>query len=338
MATAFAPTTWEEALREFLLHLTASSATKTVRYYRVQVTNLSTWAETNQISFESFGKRHLDRYLAHRIELGKKPLTLRHDAVCTKKFINWCSKNDLLERNLLADYQVRNAPYPARYMPSDEDVRTLLTASRTIWDPERNPGCRFQSARKRSFHRDRNHAVLLGLLDTACRIGEMLNLKVSDFREGDRQILVRESKGKEPRALPVSAEWAEAVGIWLKVRVRVMAGAQEDEGWLFVSQTGSRLDECRFLKTLRQITEFAGLTDQITLHSLRRYSINKLAKYNLLAAQQIAGHKETKTTLLYTKLDPTFVRDMHEQVGVLRDIMGTRREEGRGGSRRKRLV
>ncbi len=61
--------------------------------------------------------------------------------------------------------------------------------------------------------------------------------------------------------------------------------------------------------------------------------MNRLAKHNLLAAQTIAGHKETKTTLLYTKLDPDFVREMHDAVGVVKGILGSKRPD-----RRKKLV
>ena len=80
---------------------------------------------------------------------------------------------------------------------------------------------------------------------------------------------------------------------------------------------------------------FAGVDSRISLHSLRRYSINRLAKHNLLAAQQIAGHKDTKTTLIYTKIDPDYVREAHAQVGVVRGIVSNRNYEKQ---KRKRLV
>lgn len=315
---------WEEASQEFVLHYRATSARKTARYYEVQIAQLVKWAVLNEVGFEQFGKRHLDRYLVFRQEEGKSRMTLRHDAMCAKVFFQWCSKNDFLSRSPLAEYHVNAAPYPARYMPTDDDVRSLLKATVDYWTPERNPDCRFNGPRKRAFHRERNYSLVLGLLDTACRIGELLSLKVDDYRAKERQVLIRESKGKEPRALPISAEWAEAVSSWLKVRTRVMAGVEQDEGWLFISETGGMIDAGRFLKTLHAICNYAGLTDKITLHSLRRFSINKLAKTNLLAAQQIAGHKESKTTLLYTKLDPEFVRGVHGDVGVVRGIVGPR--------------
>ena len=103
---------------------------------------------------------------------------------------------------------------------------------------------------------------------------------------------------------------------------------------MFISEFGGRLDESRFLKALKRITTWAKISEHITLHSLSRYSLNRLAKVNLLATQQIAGHKDTRTTLLYTKLDPDFLRSVHTNVGVVRDILGNKRV----AKQRKRLV
>ena len=333
MADAFNTITWEEAQREFSLHLQASRAAKTVRFYEVQLLGVARWAQANDITLTSFGKRHLDRFLAERIKLGRKPITLRHDALCTKVFFAWCAKNDILERSNLAEYEVRNAPKPMKYMPTDEDMAKMLPAALDYWNPEKNPSARYQPPARRIFHRDRNYAVLIGLLDTAARIGEMLNLKVDDYRVSERAITIRESKGREPRFIPVSSDWAKALNTWLKIRAKIMAEQKSDEGWLFITEYGTRMDEGRFLKVLKNTLVWVGLTDQITLHSLRRYSLNRLAKFNLLAAQQIAGHKDTKTTLIYTKLDPDFIREAHASVAVVKNILGSKREE-----RRKRLI
>ncbi len=236
MSSAIPTFTWEEALHEFYLHLQATRAKKTQLYYQVQIGGLSRWAIEQQIPFSTFGKRHMDRFLVSRAEEGKAPLTLHHAAVCAKAFFYWCQKNDIIERSLLTDYQVRHAPRPAQYMPTDADMQTLLKSVHDFWNPTKNPPSRFSPVTKRVFHRDRNYAVILGLLDSAARIGEMLSLKVEDYRAKERQIVIRESKGREPRVLPVSSEWVDALDIWLRQRSKIMTG-QEDEGWLFVSET-----------------------------------------------------------------------------------------------------
>ena len=91
-----------------------------------------------------------------------------------------------------------------------------------------------------------------------------------------------------------------------------------------MSETGGRLNEQRILETLRRLTAYADLNEEITLHSLRRYSLNQLAKHNLLMAQTITGHQDTKTTLGYTRLDPEFIRATHREASPLGSVMSSR--------------
>jgi site-specific recombinase XerD len=328
---------WDTALQEYLLHKRAHYATQTVRYYKIQLSGLARWSERAGIPFDAFGKRHLDRYLVERSQAGTSQTTLHHDALCAKVFFGWCTKNDLLERNPLSEYLVRNAPTPPKHMPGDEEIQALVGAVRDYWNPVKNPKARFQPAATRTFHRERNYAILVGLLDTACRAGEMLAFKVDDYNEPERRITVRTSKGRTARVLPVSDEWAEALESWLKVRAKVMepVAKADDEGWLFISETGGAVVHRSLHHVLKSFLDFAGVDGKISLHALRRYSINRLAKHNLLAAQAIAGHKDTKTTLIYTKIDPDFVRDIHKEVGVVRGIVSNRNYEK---AKRKRLV
>ena len=326
--------TWGEAFRDFRLHLQATKAHKTVLFYDVHVKQLIRWADNEGIAFDTFGKRHLDRYLAGRSATVSRA-TMRHDAVSAKSFYRWCARNELILRSPLAEYEIHAAPKAAKYMPTDADMQALPKAVFDYWNPEKNPSMKHIPHSRRLMHRDRNYALLLMLLDSAARIGEILSLKVEDYRAKERQILIRESKGKEPRTLPLSPSGVEAVTVWLRMRAKLMSGvpAAQDEGWLFLSEYGTRMDESRFLKALKGILRWAGMSDSITLHSLRRYSLNKLAKTNLLAAQTIAGHKDARTTLIYTKLDPDFIRDVHSQVGVVDAILSNRRN-----ARRKRLT
>jgi integrase/recombinase XerD len=325
--------TWQEAISEFLIHVKANRAEKTYRFYDVQLRQLANWTEENDITFARFDKRHMDRYLAFRKET-VSATTLRHDGVAAKSFLKWCRRNDLLDRSPLAECEVRNAPRPVKYMPTTEHVTALLKAVGVYWNPEKNPAVRYLPPVKRLFHRTRNYAILLLILDTACRIGEALSLEVEDFDAKRGQILIRQSKGREPRVLPLSSDAVQATDAWVKVRERVMRDAEpgSDEGWLLISEFGTKIDESKFLKNLKVYVRYANLPDEITLHSLRRYSLNKLAKHNLLAAQQIAGHKDAKTTLIYTKIDPDFLRGVHAEVSVVQGVLQSKREK------RKRII
>ena len=333
MPKAFTPYTWQEAQKDFLTHIQAVRAPKTVRFYEVQLNNLVRWVEPQNISLDHFGKRHLDSFLVFRQEKGISQTTLHHDAIAAKVFLKWCVKNDIIERSLLADYEVRAAPTPPKYMPSEEDMQSLVSAVQSYYSPLSHPDIRFIHASKRAFHRERNFAIVLSLLDSACRIGEVLSLKVGDFQkaEGKRgtywQIMIRESKGRTARMIPLSEPSSQAIQSWLKVRARVMSDIpkERDPGYLFLSEIGGKIDESKFLTLLKRYLKFAGLGERITLHSLRRFSLNRLAKTSLAAAQDIAGHKDPKTTRIYTKLDSEFLLEVHTQANVVKSIL-TRKE------------
>ena len=358
MVTDYTPPPWDEALYSFIQHLKGTSrAKKTVEFYQYLLNIAVHYAEDTNIPLDKFGKRSLDEYLVWRQETGHtvsgKQLsltTLHSSARVVKVFMKYCSRYDLIPRNLLADYELRKVANPHKYMPIDNDMISLLEAIHNFWNPLKNKSIKAFSAARRGYHRDRNYALVLTLLDSACRIGEALSLKTSDLQQTtvkvkDRdkviwQITVRESgssettKGRSSRYVPLSDECVEAIQAWLKIRARTMKEAPKDsdEGWLFISETGGRCDESRFLKSIRRITNWAELPSAITLHSLRRFSINKLSKIDVLGAQRIAGHKDTKTTLIYTELDAGHVAAVHERAGVVKGIVAGRKTV------RKRLV
>lgn len=320
---------WGEALRSYATFLKSRRAEKTVLYHTSQLTQLIRWAEQHDLSIRELGKRAMDDYLAFRAASvhDGRPLskaTLHHDAVCAKCFLKWCARNDVIERNLLADFEVPHAPRKAMYFPTKDEMTTMVASVERYWDPVQNPGIRHQPTSRRTFMRDRTYTMLVVLIDSCCRIGEILNLKVADVKVGELEFTVTESKGKEPRTLPMSIGSRDALVEWLKVRKRIMRNLppdEEDEGWLFISETGGRVDYNNFLRSWKNLLAFCGLDTMIRPHSTRRYGLNKTSKKNPRLAQQMAGHKHLETTMLYAEHDPDFIRTAHAEVGLLDDVL-----------------
>lgn len=107
----------------------------------------------------------------------------------------------------------------------------------------------------------------------------------------------------------------------------------EDEGWLFISSTGGRMDEGNFLRGLKKIIRWAGLPEQLNNHSQRRFSLNRLVKASPKAAKDIAGHKSMDTTMIYTEVDNDYNKEVHDRVGILRGLLTSNRTV-----KRRRLV
>lgn len=302
--------TWSEAVKGFYLHKKATRSPNTAIYYRKYVTRLLEWADAQSILLSEFTKRHLDEYLVYRADQGRAENTVRHSALVATVFTEWCYKNDLLHRDPLTEYKIRAAAETEMYFPTEQEMKRLINAILSFYEVSQNPNMRECSPTKRSFHRDRNFAIELTKVDTACRIGEVMDFKLSDFQEfktGSWQLTVTHSKGRKTRALPLSKVCADAILDWLKVRKRVMKDVLpgEDEGWLCISEAGARINEGNYLRGLKKIGKWAGLT-YVNNHMSRRYCLNNWTKdenEGVEFAQRMAGHSDPKTTLIYSKID-----------------------------------
>ncbi|MDX1931883.1 MAG: tyrosine-type recombinase/integrase, partial [Capsulimonadales bacterium] len=253
---------WVDAVNEFRKHNEATKAPKTVRFYDCQLRQVIDWAENQRIPFSEFSKRDMDKYIAHRRAKvdrrgnGLSRTTLRHDGIAIKAFFKFCRRRGIVERDRFVDYEVHKAPKPPRYMPSDEDIFRLIVGIRDYWNPDKNKDIKNFDPKSRAFHRDRNIAILLGLLDTAARIGEMVALKIDDYRSREKLIVIRQAKGKVPRTVPISDHWIAAMEDWLRIRQKLFSGLTPeerkalDEGWLFVTETGGKVDPASFSKTI----------------------------------------------------------------------------------------
>jgi site-specific recombinase XerD len=324
--------TWDEAVRGFYTHKKAVKAATTAIWYKRYATQLMKWAGSQNITLDSFTKRSLDEYLVFRKDAGKSETTIHHDALVATVLTEWCRHNGLIDRDPLAEYKVTAPPEPHKYMPTTEDVQKLLQGFLDFYDVTQNPKAKFIPPGQRSFHRSRNYAIEIAKIDTACRIGEIFAFRVDDYQqEGrDRQLTVRKAKGKKGRVLPVSKEGALAIDAWLKVRNRIMGEVppEDDEGWLFISETGTQIRSANYLRSIYKVLQYAGLPDGINNHSQRRFSINTMAEQGgIVFAQNMAGHKSPMTTQIYQKLTPGYLRKKQEQVGVVRGVLVSNRAE-----------
>lgn len=320
--------TWPDLVDDWEAYLIAGRAPKTVRAYLDRLAGLRRWCDQQSLGVGAFRGRHLTRYLADRVKLGISPTTRRHDAVVAKMFFAWAAKEDYLPGNPLADYQVAKAPKPYVRMPSDDEIRRLLKALDDRWSVKTNPNARFMPQASRLFYLRRNRAIISGLIETAMRAGEMLALRLDDFDPAKQQVAIREAKGKEPRLLPISKEWIAIVESYLKRRPPC------DCQHLFVTAFGTAIDISNFSGDFRGYLKYAGLSG-FSLHGLRHYAITELAKTNVWAASQIAGHRDLKTTMTYLHNSMEHVRQTHTTAAPLARLLVNVKSEK---ARRKRLL
>jgi integrase/recombinase XerD len=159
----------------------------------------------------------------------------------------------------------------------------------------------------------RDRAMIELLYATGLRVSELVCLRLNDVDLEGRVLLAR-GKGSKERMVPIGTPAAEAVKTYLaRAREPLLKGRRSRE--LFVSPRGGRLTRQGFAKLLRRHARAAGIRRPISPHKLRHSFATHLLEggADLRAVQEMLGHADISTTQIYTHVDRTHVRRLHQR-------------------------
>ena len=154
----------------------------------------------------------------------------------------------------------------------------------------------------------RNYCLFIIGITTGYRIGDLLNLKFSDFFEDyetwKREIDIVEQKTKKRRAMPISENIKIAVGLYIKNK-----GGFFLSEYIFKSQKGRNrpLDKSSARKIFNNMAKELNLSYHCSTHFLRKtfaywfLQIHKSDMSALATLQEILNHSSEKVILRYRK-------------------------------------
>jgi integron integrase len=181
------------------------------------------------------------------------------------------------------------------------------------------------------------HQLLIKLLyGTGLRLTEGLSLRVKDIDFAQNQITIRDTKGNESRVTMLPETIAEELKIHLQ-SVKIIHNQDLEKGygsvylpfalerkyphaqyewiWQFVFPSGNiskdprsgvvrrhHLHESGLQKALKQAVRQAGIQKKVGCHTFRHSFATHLLQngYDIRTVQELLGHKDVKTTMIYT--------------------------------------
>lgn len=146
-----------------------------------------------------------------------------------------------------------------------------------------------------SIANNKHKAILSLIYACGLRRSELLNLRPKDIDSNRNLLIIRKSKGKKDRIIPLSTRTIEML--------REYYIEHKPKLWLFEGQQpGEQYSATSLQKILKQAVQKSKINKPVTLHWLRHsYATHLLeAGVDLRFIQEILGHNSSRTTEIYT--------------------------------------
>ena len=163
----------------------------------------------------------------------------------------------------------------------------------------------------------RDRALLEVLYATGSRVSEITGLSLDDVFGGDGAMveLVRVTgKGNKERIVPLGRYARSAVEAYVvRARPMLIGRARKSTPALFLGARGARLGRQHVWMIIRQRALGAGLTEEVSPHTLRHSCATHLIAggADIRVVQELLGHQSVQTTQIYTKVTIDSLRDVY---------------------------
>jgi integrase/recombinase XerD len=232
---------------------------------------------TGRNTLEEIDRRDIEGFVEHEQDRGLKISTVKMRLEIVKAFLRFMAEKGLIGEEVFCWKLRIKVPETLPRAMEPEDVDRLLAV----------PGS------------ERDRAMIVLLLRTGMRIGELLNTRMVDVNMTEQKILIYEAqKNHLGRVVYFSDDAKAALEKWLEKRDKKQALLVYGPGGKPLSYPAARM---MFVK----YTNRAGLSHKgYTLHSLRHtYATDLLnARMPLEVLEKLLGHTSLDATRIYARL------------------------------------
>jgi integrase/recombinase XerD len=242
---------------------------------------------------EQITRWDIEAYIEHEQDRNLKLATVRTRLGIVKAFARFLVEGAIVASDVIPWKMRIKLPETLPRALDPDDVKELLAVNGSI----------------------RDRAMVLMLLRTGMRIGELLNTRVRDVNLKERKILIFESaKNRLGRVVYFSDDARDVLKAWLRKRNPQQELLFYGWGGKPLSYTAARMMFVRYLNK-------AGVADKgYTLHSLRHTYATELlnAGMRLECLEKLLGHTSLEVTRRYARLtDKTREKEYFKAMAII---------------------
>ncbi|GIV18647.1 MAG: tyrosine recombinase XerC [Armatimonadota bacterium] len=266
---------------------------RTVRFYR---DTLARFAHAVNMPLEQIDPFTLRRYLLHRQQQVSSLHTVHADYRALRAFFRWLVRNELLNIDPMRKVSAPKTDTVCKPPLTEDEIRRIL-----------------QACAGNDWLRRRDHALVLTLLDTGLRVGELVQMTVAD---GTTETFTVNGKSRRTRLVCLSAQTRLAI----RKYVQSCPHRLDAESPLWVGVDGNPLTVHGVQEAIQRVGKRAGLKEHLGCHVFRRtFAIYSLRSgMSLEHLRELLGHRDFAMLKHYVQLVETDLRQAHQQHSPLR--------------------
>ncbi|PWW44120.1 MULTISPECIES: tyrosine recombinase [Paenibacillus] len=224
---------------------------------------------------EQVRRTHVILFIGQLKQAGRANATIARSVVSLRSYFHFLMRRGEILQDPTFDVDAPKADKTPPQVLTIQEIELLLSSPDT-----------------RSPQGVRDRAMLELLYATGIRVSELIALDVRDVQPGMRFIRCG-GAGKE-RILPIGAPAAEWASVYVNEYRNRLIKNETDEQALFVNVSGRRLTRQGFWKLLKKAAMDAGISGEITPHTLRHsFAAHLIASgADTRAVQDMLGHVE----------------------------------------------
>lgn len=259
----------------------------TIKNYQLDLTDFFKYVDKSNIDFLSIENIHVRGYLKYLDICNLKNTTISRRISALRTFYNYLLEKGFVKSNIFLN--VKN-PKLEKKLPNYlnyTEIEELLASIDTRTD---------EGLERR--------LLIEMFYSTGCRVGEMVNVKISDIDFYNKTIKVM-GKGSKERIVYYGDYASKYLEDYLKNK--------DKKGYLFTNKRGEKLtiEEVEYI--VRDIMKHISIKTHVTPHTLRHTFATHLLNNgaDIRTVQELLGHANLSTTGIYTHVSSERLKDVY---------------------------
>lgn len=259
----------------------------TIKNYQLDLTDFFKYVSKSNIDFLNIKNTHVRGYLKYLDTCNLKNTTISRRISALRTFYNYLLEKGFVKSNIF--FNVKN-PKLEKKLPNYlnyTEIEELLASIDTRTD---------EGLERR--------LLIEMFYSTGCRVGEMVNVKISDIDFYNKTIKVM-GKGSKERIVYYGDYASKYLEDYLKNK--------DKKGYLFTNKRGEKLtiEEVEYI--VRDIMKHISIKTHVTPHTLRHTFATHLLNNgaDIRTVQELLGHANLSTTGIYTHVSSDRLKDVY---------------------------